>query len=138
MVAYAHRSSPEMSPQCCVHNVYFLSHRQLWIIDAMISPQYVNAPVSYKCRGQSSNRTTPSGSVESRNTSAALTASARTVVAEASPVISLLQIKDMTGCRMNIVNLVAGCEERVVIVSSPDDSEVERNSAEVGISCWMT
>ena len=39
---------------------------------------------------------------------------------------------------MNIVNLVAGCEERVVIVSSPDDPEVERNSAEVGIIRLIT
>lgn len=43
------------------------------------------------------------------------------------------QIKEMTGCRMRIVEALPGCEERCVIISSPDDPSVERNSAEVAL-----
>ena len=42
-----------------------------------------------------------------------------------------LQIKEATGCRMRIIEAVPGADERVVVISSPDDPSQDRISAEV-------
>lgn len=41
------------------------------------------------------------------------------------------QIKEATGCRMRIIEAVPGADERVVVISSPDDPSQDRISAEV-------
>jgi hypothetical protein len=43
----------------------------------------------------------------------------------------LLQIKESTGCRMRIIESVPGADERVVVISSPDDPSQDRIAAEV-------
>jgi KH domain len=42
-----------------------------------------------------------------------------------------LQIKEATGCRMRIIEAVPGADERVVVISSPDDPSQDRIAAEV-------
>lgn len=44
-----------------------------------------------------------------------------------------MQIKETTGCRMRIVEAVPGADERVVVISSPDDTSKDRIAAEVGV-----